>query len=335
MTFLTTAGYPLVVVALAAAAAVVVASRRRGARARALGFSVSRLPHASGAVAVTALLLVALAALQPAVLRSAPQRSRDDVQVWFVIDTSNSMLASAGPGRRRRLAQAQHDALVLRRRLENLQVGLAVMTRAVLPLLPPTADADTFAAVDQALVKPNTPESPYEAAPRGVSTGFDNLAAVPELNFYGNAKRKLLVVFSDMETTAFLPVRLQRIYAQSHVALILVRVGSTQDRLWLNGREDLSYRPKHSAARDVARLAAESAGGALFDDGDMSTVARRVHALAGSGPSSMRDAQPRYLLLAPYLLLATLPLLTYLFAFVAGDGRRLFVEALRRPPRLL
>src|SRR5882672_8094383 len=134
MAFLTPVAFPILVLALAAAGAVVIASLRRAARARTLGFSASRLPAASGCLTVAVLLLVALAAMQPAVLRSAPERTRNDTQTWIAIDTSNSMLASAGPGGRSRLAQAQSDALSLRRRLGDLKVGLAVMTSRVLPL---------------------------------------------------------------------------------------------------------------------------------------------------------------------------------------------------------
>ena len=65
---------------------------------------------------------------QPAILRTVSERSRDDVQVWIAVDTSNSMLAARAPGAADRLRQAREAAAVLRRRLDGLQVGLAVMT---------------------------------------------------------------------------------------------------------------------------------------------------------------------------------------------------------------
>jgi hypothetical protein len=322
MAFLTPAASPILVLALAAAGAVMIASLRRAARARTLGFSASRLPAASGCVTVAVFLLVALAAMQPAVLRSAPERSRNDVQAWIAIDTSNSMLASAGPGRSRRLAQAQADALTIRRRLVDLKVGLAVMTSRVLPLLPPTVDENAFAVVDRGSVKANTPKPLASELSGKVSTGFKHLDTVPKLNFYGDAKRKLLVVISDMETTAFDPVKLQRAYAQHHVALVLVQVGSAHDRVWLGGHEDAAYHPQRSAARQVAQLATASAGGTLFKGDNTAGVARRLSELAGRGPSSTGDLERRYLLLAPYLLLATFPLLTYVLAVLAAADLR-------------
>jgi hypothetical protein len=322
MTFLNPVAFPLLVLAAAAAAAVVTAALRRTARARALGFSASRVQPASIWLAVAVIVLVALAATQPAVLRSVPERSRTDVQVWEAIDTSNSMLASAGAERTSRLVEARRDALALRRRIGDLKVGLAVMTNRVLPLLPPTADADTFAAVDAGSVKPNTPRPlASDFTFLKVSTGFDKLDAVPQLNFYGKAKRKLLVLFSDMETTGFNPLKLQQEYMEHHVGLVLVQVGSGNDRVWTNGHEDPSYRPLRSAGRQVKQLAAGSAGGRMFRSGDMAAVASRIRELAGHGPTSTSDTEHSYLLVAPFLLLATAPLVVYLLVLSARDLR--------------
>jgi hypothetical protein len=156
-----------------------------------------------------------------------------------------------------------------------------------------------------------------------VSTSFSNLTAVPELNFYGKAKRKLLVVISDMETADFDTGQVKRAFASHHVGLLLMQVGSAHDRVWMNGRADPSYRPLRSGAGKVASLAAASAGGRLFTVGDAGAVAKRVRLLAGRGPSSAGDVtQPRYVLLSPYLLLAALPLLVYLLAGVPRPKTR-------------
>jgi hypothetical protein len=97
---------------------------------------------------------------------SPPERSRDDVQVWVAVDKSNSMPAAQAPGAVDRLRQARRAAVALRRRLGGLQVGLAVMTNQVLPLLPPTADENTFSAVVQGSVRPGNPKhSPRISTP--------------------------------------------------------------------------------------------------------------------------------------------------------------------------
>jgi hypothetical protein len=320
MAFLTPSAFPVIACVLLAAAVVALLLRRQAARARRLGFSTSRLPAVSGVVVVAVMLLVAVAAAQPAILRTGPERSRDDVQVWIAVDTSNSMLAARAPGTVDRLRQAQEAAVALRRRLTGLQVGLAVMTTRVLPLLPPTADENTFTAVDRGSVQPNTPQPlAWEIASTHVSTSFANLEQVPRLNFYGKARRKLLVVLSDMEANDFDPARLTTSFGSHHVGLLLVQVGSTRDRVWVNGHADPAYHPERSEAGKVVRLAERSAGGRLFTIGETDAVAKRVRVLAGHGPSSTGELTQRsYVLLSPYLLLAALPLLVYLLAAPAA-----------------
>ena len=320
MAFLTPSAFPVIGCVVLAAVVLALVMRRQSARARRLGFRTSRVPAVSGVVAIAAMLLVAVAAAQPAILRTEPEQSRADVQVWIAVDTSNSMVAARAPGAVDRLQQAQEAAVALRRRLAGLQVGLAVMTSRVLPMLPPTADENTFAAVDRGSVQPNTPQPlVWEIAARHVSTSFSNLVLVPRLNFYGDARRKLLVVLSDMEASDFDPHTLTTAFASHHVGLVLMQVGSTRDRVWLNGHADPSYRPQRSEADKVARLAEASAGGRLFTTGDTGAVAKRLRALAGHGPSSAGGLTKRsYVLLSPYLLLAALPLLVYLLATAAA-----------------
>jgi hypothetical protein len=124
-----------------------------------------------------------------------------------------------------------------------------------------------------------------------------------------------LVVLSDMETTHFDPDLVNTAFASQHVGLVLVQVGSADDRVWENGHTDPSYRPQLTGAGKVARLSEASAGGRLFTIRDTGAVAERVRVLAGHGPSSTGTmTKRRYVLLSPYLLLAALPLLVYLLA---------------------
>jgi hypothetical protein len=316
MAFLTPSAFPVIAGVLLAAVVLALVLRRQSARARRLGFWTSRIPAATGVVAIAAMLLVAVAAAEPAILRTEPEASRSDVQVWIAVDTSNSMLAARAPGAADRLHQAQQAAVALRRRLGGLPVGLAVLTSRVLPLLPPTPDEDTFAAVARGSVQPNTPQPlAWEIGSTHVSTSFASLDQVPKLNFYGTARRKLLVVISDMEANNFDPGDVAKAFASRHVDLLLVQAGSTHDKVWANGHVDPAYRPQLAEAGKVARLAETSAGGRLFTIGDTGTVAKRVRVLAGNGPSSTGALTRRsYVLLSPYLLLAALPLLVYLLA---------------------
>jgi len=131
-------------------------------------------------------------------------------------------------------------------------------------------------------VKPNNPEPlAWEISSAHVTTSFSTLETVPKLNFYGTAKRKLLVVISDMETGGFDSGVLRAAFAAHRIGLVLVQAGSTHDRVWVNGHADPSYQPQRSEAAKIARLAEASAGGRLFTIGDTRAVANRVRALVG------------------------------------------------------
>jgi hypothetical protein len=136
-----------------------------------------------------------------------------------------------------------------------------------------------------------------------VSTSFDRLKTLPPLNFYQGAKRKILVLISDMETEAFGARELAQVFAAHRISLLLVRTGSHRDRVWWRtGGNDPSYRTICSGDRAVAALARLSAGHRLYETGDAADVAARVRALADDGRLVQDGISRRYVLLAPFLL---------------------------------
>ena len=137
--------------ALAAAAplAVLLATERRSERIRAtlkLG-GPGRRTFAQVAGALFLLpALVAVAAAQPVVVHQQQVRERGDAQAFFVIDTSESMAASAGPQAPTRLQRAKRLARRLQQALGDVPVGIATMTDRVLPDLMPTTDPSSSTA---------------------------------------------------------------------------------------------------------------------------------------------------------------------------------------------
>src|SRR5207249_11550657 len=104
--------------------------------------------------------LVAVAAAQPVVVRERMVQERADAQAFFVLDTSLSMRAAAGPGAPTRLARAKRLAMRLERTLGDVPVGIASMTDRSLPNLMPTTDQTLFdRTVEQAIAVNQPPPS--------------------------------------------------------------------------------------------------------------------------------------------------------------------------------
>src|SRR4029077_1192606 len=93
---------------------------------------------------VLAITLLGLAAAQPVV--ASPHRStvRRDADVFVVLDTSRSMLASRAPATPTRFDRARAIARGLDKALPAAAVGIASMTDRVLPHLFPTVNRADF-----------------------------------------------------------------------------------------------------------------------------------------------------------------------------------------------
>jgi Mg-chelatase subunit ChlD len=308
----------LVLLPMIAGGAVAVALwvRRRAQRARALGFTVERRPSAASVCAVAAVLLAAVAAAQPALPGTAVRMTRADAQVWVTIDTSNSMLARPSQEGSTRLSQTRAFAAALRGQLASVPVGLAAMTDRVLPLLPPTSDQSIFSTVLKHTMKPDTP--PPHSDFRGlVATSLDLLQQVPQQDFFGHAKRRVMVVITDGETRGFKPAQIAASFRSQHEQLIVVRSGGARDRIWLNGHQDSRYRPQFAelgAVEQLARLEHEP----LFTTRQVEAVAGAVRQALGDGPMMADGREPVYRSLAPFLLLASLPFLAFTLAVYLG-----------------
>jgi hypothetical protein len=304
ISFLTPWAGLLAVLALLPLAAVVVAERRLG-RAR----RVLRLPSPDGGdrlrravLAATIVLLLVLAAMQPALETTTALRARTDAQAFVVLDTSRSMLAAPSPGGPTRLRTARRDALAIGSRLSGIPLGVATFTDRVLPDLFPTSDTAAFDSVVDAV----RIESPPPREVNTVATDFDALTSLATQGFFtSKAKRRAVILITDGESRAFDPAGVAGALSRNGIRLAVVRVGGAGDRVWKpNGKPEANYRPDPAgAATSVARL--RSASGESSGADAASLVARAL----GQGPTERVGVEPRSRTLAPFAaLLALVPL---------------------------
>jgi von Willebrand factor type A domain len=251
-------------------------------------------------------ILVGVAAAQPVItsVRTVPERS--DVEVWIVVDTSRSMLASASSRSPTRFARAQEDVIALQDRLRDVPLGLASFTDRVLPHLFPT--------VDQRVFRETTSEAlGIERPPPSTSfgtnvTSLDALGAVPTLAFFNpETAKRALVVFTDGESQ---PVStLGTDFAQENeIDVTFVKMGDGGDQIWEGGVSEAAYAPDPDAGETLAAAAA-AVEGRVLAEGEVAEVAAAIRAALGTGPTTPRRIEGNRQALMPYVaLLVVLPL---------------------------
>jgi hypothetical protein len=150
------------------------------------------------AIAV-ALVMLGVAAAQPASTHASRLRVRTGVEALFVFDTSRSMAASASPRSPTRLARAVATAERLRATIGDVPTGIATLTDRVLPDLLPVAGTESFDAVAAHAVAIESPP-PQASAVR--ATSFAALADIAAGNYFEpTAKRRLVVLLTDGESS--------------------------------------------------------------------------------------------------------------------------------------
>jgi len=290
----------------AGALALLVAGRRRAERVRAtLGLSPAEgRAVAQPALVVAVVVLVALAAAQPALTHRSPVRIRERTQALFVLDTSRSMAASAAPGRATRLDRARAIAIKLRRAIPDVPAGVATLTDRVLPDLLPVADERGFAGVVERAVAIESPP-PRAAAVR--ATDYGALAAVPHGGFFApGTTRRIVVVVTDGESLPTPVGELARAYG-GNTQLVVVQTWRGDEGVFdESGRRELNYTPDPSARASLETLVS-AVGGSSARESDLAPARRALRALAGRG-ALRRSAgvQTGRTPLAPYLLAAAL-----------------------------
>jgi hypothetical protein len=286
MTFLTPLCGLVALLALLPLAAAVFAHGRTESVRRAL-----RLPPPERRVellppvlAAAGIVLLGIAAAQPALTRSATARVREDVQALFVLDTSRSMAASSSPTGATRLDRAVAEAVRLRAAIPQVDSGVLTLTDRVLPDLLPVADIRGFNGVVQRAVRI---ESPPPRASSVRATSFGALADIATGNdFAPAASRRIVVLLTDGESN---PVQggdlAARLASDRGYRFVVVRFWRSDESVF-DGEDKAegAYRPDPSSAATLRDLAA-SLGGRSFDEGDAGSAVRYLRSLAGSGPT--------------------------------------------------
>ena len=296
---------------LAAVPLAVFAGRRRRAAQvrRALRLEQPlRRPWGLLAVCLAAIpVLMGVAAAQPVITSARTVAQRSDAEVFIVLDTSRSMLASAASAEPTRIERALADVLELQAELPGVPVGIASLTDRVLPHLFPTVDQRVFRETMREAVGIERPP-PSTSFGTNVTT-LDALGAVPALNFFTpTAKRRALVVFTDGESQPVTSVLSTDFARKPRVDVTLVRIGDASERIYASGVAEAGYEPDPTADATLA-TAARLTRGRVLDEGELGEVASGVREALATGPTVERRIEGNRQALMPYVaLLAIFPL---------------------------
>jgi ribosomal protein S18 acetylase RimI-like enzyme len=256
-------------------------------------------------------VLLALAAAQPVLARETPLVIRADAEAYVVFDVTLSMAASAQPGSPTRLQRAKHFALRLRDQLPELRVGVASFTQRSVPHLFPTADRAVFTGVVEESVQIWEPRPAGSFRPGTRATDLESVAELGGNGYFApEAKKRLLVVFTDGESIEAFPERIAAGLRRGHkVKMIFVHLWGADERIHLSdGRIDPNYRSDPAGAQLLTELAAET-NGRVFAEDELPAAVDRARAEIGGGPTTRQGIERSRTPLAPWLvLIAAIPL---------------------------
>lgn len=265
----------------------------------------------AGALALLPVLL-GVAAAQPVVVHREALTERIDAQVFIVFDTSRSMSAQSGPSAPTRLERAEDEARQVIPQLGDIPVGLATMTDRVLPsLMPSTNTALVLRTLAESIGIDKPPPSQVY---RDRATNLKILLPLSDVHLFAPAVRHpILVVFTDGESNPLPRGGIGVAIAnQLNFPPLMVHVGEPSDRIYVNGRIDLHYRPD-LASISVIRQFAQDTHGRVFATGDASGLVAAIHSAAGTKPAQTRILGYRRVALGQWFLLAGVIPLGFLF----------------------
>jgi len=310
LVFLTPLG-GLVVVAVVLPLTAVALAARRVRRARELldlrePPLARRLPRLLALIAM--LVLLGLAATQPALRTQTNARVRTNAEAFFVVDNSRSMLAAHGPGGLTRMARAKRAAIAIRAAIPDVPAGIATLTDRVLPNLLPDPDPAVFEDTIERAVTVGQPP-PQET---GVTaTNLKALGALGTANFFPpTATRRLVIVLTDGESRPFDARQVAHALASGPgIDLVLVHVWAPGEAIYDQGGLEQGYHEAATSGETLSSLAAATSG-AAFGEQALAAAIRASKADLGTGPTIVRGRDVRTRTFASYVALAALlPLL--------------------------
>ncbi|MDQ3379043.1 MAG: VWA domain-containing protein [Actinomycetota bacterium] len=287
--------------------------RLRGIRAALRLEEPSRQSRLSFVAALAAVCgLVALAAAQPVLATMREVRERTDAQVFLVVDTSRSMLASEGPGAPTRFDRAREIAQELANQLPEVPVGVASMTDGLLPHLFPTTDRQVLQATLGKTLDIESPGPSTFFSSR--ATTYDALEAAPTLNYFPPAaEKRVLVVLTDGETRPLERDLATAFRRGPKIETVFVRLWNADERIYLTGVAEFGYSADPKSEAVLGRVAS-TVGGRVVTEGDSEGLRQAVVDLLGTGPTMDRRHEGDRLALMPWITLAAfLPLGFVLF----------------------
>jgi hypothetical protein len=271
---------------------------------RLFSLAIPRRRELVGVIVALALLpvLMGVAAAQPVVVRHHLLGQRQDVQVFFVFDTSQSMTARTGPHGPTRLTRAKKEANEVVRKLGDIPVGLAVMTDRTLPVLMPTPN---FGLVRRTLAESvGINQPPPGQIYHGRATTFSALYPIPNSHFYSpGVTHQILVVFTDGEATPIHSAIGYDFARAMTVHPLFLHVWAPTERIYVHGRVDPHYKPDPESPGALGRFAA-AAHGRVFEENELNELTRTIRADAGSNPVSTTVIGYARVALAPWFVLA-------------------------------
>jgi hypothetical protein len=268
----------------------------------------TRLGIAACVAAIPVLLGVAAAQPVLGTEHSIPERA--DAQAFFVLDTSRSMLAAAGPHEPVRFDRAREIALQLRDRTPQVPAGIVSMTDRILPHAFPTTDRRVFEATLRRSVDVEVPPPVFTYST--YATSYDVLTGIPKRRFFSaTAKKRLLVVLTDGESRPFGPELTRAFHVKPPIEVVFVRFWGPTERIYETGVSEGGYRPDPASASTLQR-AADLVGGHTFDESEVSAAGDELVRVAGQGPTTDRKIAGARFALAPWVTLAAFLPLAYL-----------------------
>jgi len=284
---------------------------RRAARVRKLlrldAPTRGRRLAAQAALALVAILL-AVAAAQPMVSVDTASAARTDAEAFVVVDVSRSMLASRHAGAADRFARATDFALRFRSGLPDVRIGLASLSNRVLPHLFPSSNSSAFTDVATRAVAVGRP--PGDALAGTLGTSYDGLTHMATDSYFSKGPtRRLIVLLTDDESSDPDERVVEEVLRTSHVALLPVRFGSSDERIYdAHGKVDEHYRPRVSEAV-IAGLGRASLTHRVMRESELGATVAAARRYFGHGPRIAAGHNLRTVALGPYVVLvAALPL---------------------------
>lgn len=247
--------------------------------------------------------LVAATAAQPALRARSSTPMRSDAEVYLTFDVTRSMLARSTPDATDRLERSRALGLELHAGLLDFPTGVATLTNRMMPLLFPTGDGRGVTAVLERSLRILQPQPARLTAARATQLGVLTLAA-DRSYFNPQAKRRALVVFTDLDTDYFSLTGTLRLLREHRIEPFVVRVAKPGEAVFGRDGRPLAYRPNST----VAVTALRRAGWHAYEETEGRRAIGEIRSYLGGGPVAGNGLVESERPLAPYLALAALVL---------------------------